>query len=335
MGQELISILIPFKNTVLFLPECLDSISKQTYTNWEAILVDDNSDDDSFELVKTYSEIDNRFKPLKNPGNGIIEALRCAYNNSKGEFITRMDSDDIMMEHKLETLFNNLSSMGTGHVAVGLVKYFSEDGISPGYKSYEEWLNKLSRKGENYSEIYKECVIPSPCWMLNRDDLESIDAFKPNNYPEDYDLTFRCYEFGLKCIPCNTVLHLWRDYPTRTSRTHEHYAQNYFLEIKLRYFLKLDHDKSRPLAIWGAGNKGKEMAKMLVEKQKPFYWICDNPKKIGKDIYGQPLMDFTYLKELENPQSIITVANPEAQMEIRQYMADHDMRSMTDYFFFC
>ncbi|MBT8303818.1 MAG: glycosyltransferase, partial [Bacteroidia bacterium] len=98
MGQELISILIPFKNTVLFLPECLDSILKQTYTNWEAILVDDNSDDDSFELVKTYSEIDNRFKPLKNPGNGIIEALRCAYNNSKGEFITRMDSDDIMME---------------------------------------------------------------------------------------------------------------------------------------------------------------------------------------------------------------------------------------------
>jgi len=333
--QDLISILIPFKNTSKFLPECLDSIIKQTHTNWEVVLVDDNSDDDSYALVKSYSEIDNRFKVYKNPGNGIIEALRFAYGLSKGDLITRMDSDDIMMGHKLETLYSNLNSKGIGHIAVGLVKYFSEDGISPGYKSYEQWLNKLTLTGDNYSEIYKECVIPSPCWMLYRKDLDKIDAFRPNNYPEDYDLTFRCYEYGLKCIPCDSVLHLWRDYPTRTSRTHEHYAQNYFLEIKLRYFLRLDYDRSRPLAIWGAGNKGKVIAKMLIDVQISFFWICDNPKKIGKDIYGQQLLDFKQLEHMENAQSLITVANPKAQKEIRQYMAEHNMHSATDYFFFC
>ena len=335
MEQDLISILIPFKNTSKFLPECLDSIIKQTHTNWEVVLVDDNSDDDSYALVKSYSEIDNRFKVYKNPGNGIIEALRFAYGLSKGDLITRMDSDDIMMGHKLETLYSNLNSKGIGHIAVGLVKYFSEDGISPGYKSYEQWLNKLTLTGDNYSEIYKECVIPSPCWMLYRKDLDKIDAFRPNNYPEDYDLTFRCYEYGLKCIPCDSVLHLWRDYPTRTSRTHEHYAQNYFLEIKLRYFLRLDYDRSRPLAIWGAGNKGKVIAKMLIDVQISFFWICDNPKKIGKDIYGQQLLDFKQLEHMENAQSLITVANPKAQKEIRQYMAEHNMHSATDYFFFC
>jgi hypothetical protein len=171
--------------------------------------------------------------------------------------------------------------------------------------------------------------------MLHRDDLDRIDAFEPDRYPEDYDLAFRCYGKDIKCIPCETVLHHWRDYGNRTSRTHEHYAQNHFIDIKLFYFLRLNYDGSRPLAIWGAGSKGKTIAKLLIAKEIPFYWICDNPKKIGRDIYGKYLLDFNYLKQLEGPQSIITVANPEAQQEIRKYMDSHDMKPMHDYFFFC
>ena len=225
----MVSILIPFKNTEQFLPECLASILAQTHSDWEVIAVNDHSTDKSEKVVRSFSQKDSRIKVYENKGHGIIPALRAAYANASGNFITRMDSDDIMQPNRLAVMVKALQDSGKGHVAVGQVRYFSEYGISDGYAKYERWLNQLTAQGANYNEIYKECAIPSPCWMVHTEDLEKCGAFLPDRYPEDYDLTFRFYENSLCIIPCETVLHLWRDYPERTSRNHHHYAQNYFL----------------------------------------------------------------------------------------------------------
>ncbi|HET8737235.1 MAG TPA: glycosyltransferase [Pricia sp.] len=334
-NPPLISILLPFKNTERFLLDCLGSIRAQSHSNWEVWAVNDNSTDDSAHLIKSFSAKDMRIRVLDNHGSGIINALRTAYSASNGQLITRMDSDDIMAPTKLQIMVDALKSNGKGHLAIGQVKYFSDRGISDGYARYEKWLNKLTEKGANYSEIYKECVIPSPCWMAYREDLDACGAFGPNRYPEDYDLAFRFYDTGLTCIPCNQVLHYWRDYDSRTSRTSEHYAQNYFLDIKLHYFLKLDHDPDRPLVVWGAGNKGKQIAKGLQKRNIPFYWLCDNPKKIGRKIYGNDMLHYRMLEKLKKPQSIITVANEEAQLTIRNYFANLGQAARSDYFFFC
>ncbi|NAS30482.1 glycosyltransferase [Flavobacteriaceae bacterium R38] len=335
MHDALISILMPVKNTAAYLSDCITSVRRQSYTNWELIAINDHSTDNSLEILKGYASDDSRIQVYQNNGKGIIEALRLAFSKSKGHFITRMDSDDIMHPDKLTVLQSSLIKSGRGNVAIGQVKYFSETGISNGYQRYEAWLNSLTLTGNNYSDLYKECVIPSPSWMIYKEDLMACDDFKPNRYPEDYDLTFRCYENGLQCIPCNKVLHFWRDYPNRTSRTHIHYAQNYFLDIKLYYFLKLHYNEKRPLTVWGAGNKGKTIAKNLLDHKIPFFWVCDNPKKINKEIYHQTMRDFSFLKTLDRPQSIVTVANEEAQKEIQNYMHKNEMQSMTDYFFFC
>ena len=197
------------------------------------------------------------------------------------------------------------------------------------------WLNTLTKNGTNYSEIYKECVIPSPCWMLHRDDLIACNAFSPYRYPEDYDLAFRFYKHHFKCIPCDVVLHDWRDYSHRTSRTDEHYAENHFIPLKLDYFLELDYNPKKTLVVWGAGNKGKFIAKSLIEKNMAFDWICDNPKKIGKDIYGKILKPFNCLEAIKNAQSIITVASKTAQIEIRDYLNTLNLKPIEDYVFFC
>ncbi len=335
MQQNKVSIIIPFKDTAHFLPDCLGSILGQTYENWEVLAVNDHSSDLSFDLLSTYAEKDERIKVFQNEGTGIIPALRTGFAKSNGGFVTRMDSDDIMKPNRLEVMVESLLKTGEGHVAVGQVRYFSDRGISNGYDRYEKWLNQLTAAGKNYSEIYKECVIPSPCWMVHRADFEICGAFHPNRYPEDYDLTFRFYEKGLKIIPCNQILHLWRDYDSRTSRTHEHYAQNYFLDIKLHYFLQLDHDKNRPLVVWGAGFKGKAIARGLQKKGLNFTWLCDNPKKIGKRIHSKELVHFSALKDLDHPQSVVTVANETAQQDIRTYFQSLGLQPMTDYFFFC
>ena len=335
MQKPLVSILTPFKNTKAFLNDCINSILEQTYTNWELILIDDHSVDESYNLVEAFSIKDERIKLLKNEGNGIIDALRLAYSKSKGRLITRMDSDDIMLPNKLEVLANSLINYGQGHLATGLVRYFNKNGVGDGYIAYEKWLNKLTKTGNNYSEIYKECVIPSPCWMVYREDLDRCDAFKPNRYPEDYDLTFRFYKYGLKCIPCSHVLHLWRDYSTRTSRTHIHYAQNHFTRLKTLYFFEIDYNPLKTLVIWGAGTKGKLMASICIERNIEFLWICDNPNKIGKHIYGVTLLDFNALANIKMPLSLITVANKTAQKEIRTYLNSLKLKPITDYIFFC
>lgn len=335
MQEPLISILIPFKNTAAYIAECLESIVQQSFSNWEVLAVNDHATDGSLRIVNNFVAEDKRIKCIPNKGDGIIEALRTGYAICEGKLITRMDSDDIMTPNKLRVLTSSLLARGTGHIAIGQVQYFSEKGIGNGYERYQNWLNELTQNGTNFTEIYKECVIPSPCWMTFREDLDACGAFGPNRYPEDYDLAFRFYERGLKCIPCKELLHYWRDYDTRTSRTSEHYAQNYFLNIKLHYFLKLEHNNGRPLAVWGAGKKGKAIAKGLIAQNIDFYWLCDNPNKIGKGIYGKKMLPYTKLENLENSQSIVTVANDEAQIMIRNFFSGLGQTHAVDYFFFC
>lgn len=333
--MDLISIVMPVKNTSLFLEECLNSILNQTYTHWELLAVNDHSTDNSFDILHNYSKKDRRIKVFDNDGNGIIDALSLAYKKSSGELITRMDSDDIMQPKKLELMHADLKQNGKGNIALGLVKYFSEEQLGEGFSKYESWLNTLTKKGNNFFEIYKECVVPSPCWMVWREDFDKCGGFNSDVYPEDYDLVFRFYRCGLKCLSSKNLLHLWRDYPTRTSRTDEHYADSSFIEIKTNYFLKLHYDSSRNLVVWGAGKKGKFVAELLLKNDIPFQWICDNPKKIGKDIYNQKMLPFTALDEIENAQSIVTVASPSAKKEIENYFSDRKQLPMKDYYFFC
>tara|TARA_R110002049_G_scaffold24417_2_gene86648 strand:- start:15183 stop:16190 length:1008 start_codon:yes stop_codon:yes gene_type:complete len=335
MQNPLVSILIPFKDVSLFLEECIRSIIIQTYKNWEVIAINDHSNDSSEQLLKSFATQDSRIKTSTNTGKGIIQALQLAYKLSSGTYITRMDADDIMTPNKLQVLLSSLLKSGKGHIAVGKVEYFSKTGVNNGYKRYEQWLNGLTTTGSNYSEIYKECVIPSPCWMIHKNDFDAADAFNPNRYPEDYDLAFRFYKNNLHCIPCNQVLHLWRDYDTRTSRTSEHYAQNYFLDIKLDYFIKLEYKPIHTLIVWGAGAKGKEISKKLIQKETPFLWVCNNPNKIGKDIYNQRLQHFSVVNAIKSKQIIITVANVDEQKNIRNKLIHFGLEPMKDYFFFC
>lgn len=306
-----------------YLRDCMNSILGQTHKDIEVIIVDDHSTDESLQVLRSYEKVDHRVSVLCNPSKGIISALRGALNHSKGKFITRMDADDVMATNKIGTLFRQLHQSGSGHVAVGQVTYFKEQGqLGDGYRKYAAWLNELSIQGDNFSEIYKECVIPSPCWMLYREDLMAIGAFDSEIYPEDYDLAFRMYEKGLRVIPASAnILHHWRDHNLRSSRTDDHYSDNRFLQLKVDAFLRIDRNPSQHLILWGAGKKGKLIAKLLIGRNIDFHWITDNPKKIGVDIYGHQLVSSAILPKALASQLIVTIANPSEQFQITQYLS--------------
>lgn len=330
-----ISIILPFKNTALFLPECFKSIIDQTYIHWELIAIDDNSTDDSAHIVAKYAKGDNRIKLVCNKGEGIISALQTGYAISSGNYITRMDSDDIMHKSKLETMLYQLKKAGSEHIALGLVQYFSEKELGNGYIQYQDWLNKLTVKGNNFDGIYKECPIPSPCWMVHRNDFEKAGGFSSNIYPEDYDLTFRFYQSELKCIPTNNVLHFWRDYSERTSRNDENYADNNYLHLKVKYFAQIDWDKNKQVVLWGAGKRGKHIAQLLQKQNIPFCWITNNEKKIGKDIYEVRIEDLSNQFFTSKHQILLSVASPDDKKGIANTISQHNLKENANYFWFC
>lgn len=99
---ELISIIIPCYNQAQYLDECLQSVLNQTYTNWECIIVDDGSSDNTKEIVRKWIEKDNRFKYLHKQNGGLSSARNAGIEIAGGEWILPLDSDDKISNRYLE-----------------------------------------------------------------------------------------------------------------------------------------------------------------------------------------------------------------------------------------
>ncbi len=330
-----VSILMPVYNACPYLKKCLDSICCQSYTDWELVAVNDRSTDESWSILQAYQSKDVRIKVFQNPGAGIIPALRHALQQSNGRWITRMDADDIMATDKIETLWSALQGKGPNHLATGLVAYFSDQELGQGYKKYAQWLNELTLQQKHFQHIYKECVIPSPCWMTDKTDLIKCGGFSSDKYPEDYDLCFRFYRQKINIVGVPQLLHYWRDHGRRASRNQEVYADNFFMPLKMEYFIALDYAQDRDLVIWGAGTKGKRMARWLLDHDVPFTWVCNNPKKWGQYIYNQPLFSQKKIESLGKIQILVAVASPEGQSSIQHFSEQRGYKPGQDIFFFC
>ena len=100
----MISVIVPVYNVEEYLEECLDSIRKQTYTDIEVILVNDESTDGSKEICERYCEKDSRFKLINQENQGLSEARNVGVRASMGEYIFFVDSDDVIKVNILETL---------------------------------------------------------------------------------------------------------------------------------------------------------------------------------------------------------------------------------------
>lgn len=108
--MPVISIIIPVYNTSQYLRECLDSICTQSYTDWECLLVDDGSTDDSGDICDKYAEKDSRFKALHIKNGGASCARNYGIGKACGEWIAFVDSDDKVLPDYLRNLINAVES---------------------------------------------------------------------------------------------------------------------------------------------------------------------------------------------------------------------------------
>lgn len=89
-----VSIIVPCFNQAPYLGEALDSVLSQTYRNWECIIVDDGSTDETASVASRYTATDQRFKFIQKENGGVASARNLGIRNSSGEFIVPLDGDD-------------------------------------------------------------------------------------------------------------------------------------------------------------------------------------------------------------------------------------------------
>ena len=104
MTQELISIIVPIYNVENYLRHCLDSIQKQTYQNFECLLINDGSPDNSAGICREYVEKDSRFRYFEKENGGLSSARNVGIEKSSGVYITFVDSDDWLDSDYLEAV---------------------------------------------------------------------------------------------------------------------------------------------------------------------------------------------------------------------------------------
>ncbi|MGA7723576.1 MAG: glycosyltransferase [Ignavibacteriaceae bacterium] len=104
--NPLFSVIVPAYNQSEYLRQALDSISAQTYSNWEAIIVNDGSTDETPKVMNEYAQKDSRFKCIHKKNGGTASALNCGIKEAKGDWINWLSSDDLFEKNKLEVHYN-------------------------------------------------------------------------------------------------------------------------------------------------------------------------------------------------------------------------------------
>jgi glycosyltransferase involved in cell wall biosynthesis len=215
---------------------------------------------------------DSRIHVFRNKSKGIIDAIAFAFSYAKGTYITRMDADDVMPPTKLSDLLK-MVQQSPKIIATGHVQYFSESIVTEGYLRYQNWLNEVLTDAKFNENIYRECIIASPNWMVHRSCFDHEINLSELIYPEDYDLVFKWYQKGFIFSGTPILTHLWREHPQRTSRNSEIYQQESFFRLKTNYFIKLELKSDEKIQLIGAGKKGKLVASILHENSVPFEWF--------------------------------------------------------------
>lgn len=128
--NPLVSVIVPCYKQAHLLPETLDSVLAQTYSNWECVIVDDGSPDNTEEVAKKYSEKDSRFKYVRKENGGLASARNYGITHSNGEYILPLDSDDLIGDTYMEKAMRHFAQ----HPETKLVyciaeKFGAENGV--------------------------------------------------------------------------------------------------------------------------------------------------------------------------------------------------------------
>lgn len=215
--SSLISIIIPCYNQSEFLDETLQSVLNQTYKNWECIIVNDGSSDNTEVIAKRWTEKDNRFIYLSKKNGGVSSSRNLGLENAKGDFIQFLDADDLLTENKFQV---SIDAVYQYDVAVVCTDYLMfEESIHNSQPAFSQ-LGNFEFNFYNLARYWNNgFTIPIHCWFFKAGLLENIRFPVDLTAQEDWVMWLKIFQKSPKTFYIAQQLAFYRSNPNGRTKT--------------------------------------------------------------------------------------------------------------------
>jgi len=213
--KPLVSVIIPCYNGEKFIGEAIDSVLNQTYQNWELIIVDDGSTDNSKDIILKYTTINNKITLTEHKCNkGIAKTKNAGIANTRGKYIAFLDQDDIWLQQKLELQIKCFEeeSNDIGVVCTGMI--FTDSNMKP-LNVFRGFNGKDQKK--LIKSLYLETTNSSSIMMVRKECFDGIGIFNEDLVGWDD------YEFLMRLATISQIKYISK--PLVKKRIHQNNAQ--------------------------------------------------------------------------------------------------------------
>ncbi len=208
-GNPLVTVLLPVHNAAAFLADAINSILSQTFSDFELLIINDGSTDESKKIIESFN--DKRIRFVENETNfGLIATLNRGIKMAKGKFIARMDADDISLPMRLEKQFEKLNADSSIAVLASFVDFINEDGEVTGVLNTDR---ETVSETEIRSMMMRTNCIAHPSVMIRKDVVEKFLYNAKQKSAEDWDLWMRMLASGFRIAKIPEALLHYRIHP--------------------------------------------------------------------------------------------------------------------------
>lgn len=304
MKNPLLSVILPYFDAADSIQAAIESILHQTFTDFEFILIDNNANFETNKIVKQFSRKEARIKIITERRQGIAFALNTGIAASNGEFIARMDADDVSLSERLEKqisflLQNPDIDVVSCQTSIPVTSFCNE-----GFRYYVEWQNTIILPEQHSCLRFIESPIAHPSVMFRRSLTERYGLYSTDPIPEDYELWLRWMAVGVRFCKIPEMLVYWNDGGSRLSRNHPHYSKDAFLKIKIHYlsaFIRNNISPDKKVIICGSSKTIINKAMQLQDQGIEIYGFTDVRHRVLHSFR------FIHIKEIKIPDGIFLV----------------------------
>ena len=286
MTTPRVSILMPVYNVAPYLREAMDSILAQTFQDFELIVLDDCSPDNSAEILDTYT--DERIVRYRGEKNmGLSNVLNVGMQLARGEFIARMDSDDLSTHERLAVQVAYLEA----HPEVDICSC----GMQLFGAKQETWVRETNVEDVKITALFHSPILHASS-MWRREAFERVGLrFLQEMVPaEDYDMWTRAMAAGLRLVNIPQVMYLYRIHPSQATTQTDKTARK-DREVKSNYLRMLypeqdmsDVDLLPTLMASDLGRIKQSVVRLLeANKREPFFEVARLERRLWNYYYRQ------------------------------------------------
>ncbi len=314
-----VSVILPFYNAEKTLKRSVNSVLNQTFTDFELILVNNNSTDKSLKIASLFEKKDTRVKLLNEKKQGVVFATQKGFNISDADIIARADADDVWHKDKLMLQFNFLTENPDIDVISCCVNYIG-DIKNDGMLTYVNETNQYLTHKEIILNRFSELQVINPTLMFKKEIALKYGLYRDDDFPEDYEMFLRWAENGVKYHKLPEILLDWYDSETRLTRTDKRYSFEAFYKIKSSFlyrYLKENNPFFPNIVVWGAGKRTKKRTKYIKNLGINIkYFIDVDEKKIN----DKEVIFYKNIPDKEQIYIVSFVNNRGMRLEIKDYL---------------